>query len=79
MMRLEFLMILISEGAVGVYSVAMLTLQGACSQLKYVLIKQPTLAMQDHPPQPLLLQLRGDQIHSLLLPPRRKRWGRGVL
>jgi len=34
MMRLEFVMILIRKGAIGVYSVAMLTLQGARSQLK---------------------------------------------
>lgn len=34
MMRLEFVMILIRKGAVEVCSMAMLTLQGAWSQLK---------------------------------------------
>lgn len=34
MMPLEFVMILIRKGAVEVYSMAMLTLQGAWSQLK---------------------------------------------
>lgn len=33
-MRLEFVMILIRKGAIGVFSMAMLTLQGAWSQLK---------------------------------------------
>lgn len=70
MMRLEFVMILIRKGAVGVCSVAMLTLQGAWSQLKICADQTACPSHAQLSPEPLLLQ-RDGQAQGLLLPPNR--------
>lgn len=70
MMRLEFIMILIRKGAVGVYSIAMLTLQGASSQLKICADQTVCPHRVQLSPEPLLQQ-RDGQAHGLLLSPRR--------
>lgn len=70
MMRLEFVMILIRKGAVGVYSLAMLTLQGAWSQLKICADQTACPRYARLSLEPLLLQ-RDGQAQGLLLPPNR--------
>lgn len=75
MMRLEFLMILIRKGAVGVYSVAMLTLQGAWSQLKICADQTACPRHARLSLEPVVLQWDG-QAQGLLLP--RNRLERGA-
>lgn len=77
MMRLEFVMILIRKGAIGVYSVAMLTLQGAQSQLKICADQTACPRHARLSLEPPLLQ-RDGQAQGLLLPPNRLQRSRGA-
>lgn len=74
-MRLEFVMILIREGAVEIYSTAVLTLQGAWSQLKICADQTACPRHARISPEPLLLQ-RDGQAQGLLLSPNRLRGSR---
>lgn len=67
MMCLEFVMILIRKGAIGVFSMAMLTLQGAWSQLKICADQTACPRHARLSPEPPLLQ-RDGQAQGLIAP-----------
>lgn len=72
-MCLEFIMIVIRKDAIGVYSVAMLTLRGAWSQLK-ICADQTACPRRARLSLELLLLLQRDgQAQGLSLPPSRLR------